>query len=206
MIKSILFLLAIGIFYSGLQADSFSLTFFQNSTDNLFQNVYAQNDMVSNLSFSLDKSFSGISLYTQGNLFYLYENPQLTYYAQDLGFDYVHPTSEKTAWYFALTGRSAFYRTDYSDFNYTSLNFFTALKSYLSQTSIFKLDYSIEYKHYAYSLFNFVSNALHVSIDKFLQTKPPLKAEMNLGNKYFLAPFVDENTDPTTSSSQEKRS
>lgn len=198
--KVLLFLIV--ICYSGLQADSLTLSFYQNSTDNLFQNVYAQNDMVSSFSFSLNKDFSGISLFTQGNLFYLYENPQLTYYAQDLGIDYVHPTSEKTAWYFALTGRSAFYRADYSDFNYTALNFFTALKSYLSPTSILKLDYTLEYKNYAYSLFNFLSNNLHFSIDKFLPSKTTLKAEINLGYKYFLDPFLEEGSESNNNASQ----
>lgn len=203
MRKIISLLLLFGLSYTGLQADSLSLSFFQNSTDNLFQNVYAQNDMISNFSFSLDKDFSGISLYTQGNLYYLVENPQLTYYAHDLGLDYVHPINEKTAWYFALTGRRTFYRTDYSDFNYSSLNFFTAMKSYLSQTSILKLDYTLEYKNYAYSHFNFLSNALHLSIDKFLQSKTTLKAEFNIGYKYFLDPYLAESTEFTNDPTQQ---
>jgi hypothetical protein len=175
-----------------LLADSFSLSFSQNMTNNLFQNRYAEKDQLSTISYYLDKTLNKFSLYAEGSYSYLFENPSLTYYVQDAGMDYIYPLDEKSAFYFSLAGRGAFYRTDYSDFNYLSANFFAAFKSYLSQTSIFKSNYSFEYKNYKDSVYDFLSNALMLSFDKYFQTKTTLKAEIDWGYKYFLRPYIDE--------------
>lgn len=177
---------------SSLTADSFSLSFFQNMTNNLFQNRYAEPDQVTSLSFYVDKNLSRLSLFSQGNYSYLFENPNLTYYIHDIGLDYLHPINEKTALYFSLAGRGAFYRSDYSDFNYYSFGFFSALKTYLSQTSIFKLNYSLEYKNYKYSPFDSITHSLFASLDKYFQTKTTLKAEMTWGYKFFLHPYLTQ--------------
>jgi len=192
MKKLTLYAMFILFLSSSLMADSFSLSFFQNMTNNLFQNSYAEPDQVSTLNFYVDKNFSQVSIFTQGNYAYLFENPNLTYYVHDLGLDYLHPINQKTALYFSLAGRGAFWRSDYSDFNYFSVNFFSALKTYLSQTSILKANYSLEYKDYKYSIFDFLSNSIHASMDKYFQTKTTLRAEMNWGYKYFLHPFLSQ--------------
>jgi len=196
MKKFFLYILIIMIFSTNLSADSLILSFFQGSTDNLFQNSYTETDYISSLRFSADKNFSRLSIFTQGNYSYLYENTNLAYYVQDLGLDYVLPLNRKAAFYFSLTGSGAFYRSDYSDFNYTSLNILTAFKSYLSQTSILKSNYFLEYKNYRYSLFDFISHSLQVSLDKYFQTKTTLKAELNWGYKYFIHPYLTEGSIP----------
>ena len=175
-----------------LLADSFSLSFSQNMTNNLFQNRYAEKDQLSTIGYYLDKSLNKFSLYAEGSYSYLFENPSLTYYVQDAGVDFIHPLNEKSAFYFSLAGRGAFYRSDYSDFNYLSANFFAAFKSYLSQTSIFKSNYSFEYKNYRDSVYDFLSNALMLSVDKYFQTKTTLKGEIDWGYKHFLHPYIYE--------------
>ncbi len=192
MKKYFLYILLILVLSINLSADSLILSFFQGSTDNLFQNSYPETDYVSSLRFAADKNFSALSIFTQGNYSYLYENPNLAYYVQDLGLDYVLPVNTKSAFYFSLTGRGAFYQSDYSDFNYTALNALTSFKSYLSQTSILKSSYSLEYKNYRYSLFDFISHSINVSLDKYFQTKTTLKTELNWGYKYFLHPYLTE--------------
>jgi len=180
------------ILSSALLADSFSLSFSQNMTNNLFQNRYAEKDHLSTISFYLDKTLNKFSLYAEGSYSYLFENPNLTFYVQDAGIDYLYPLNEKSAFYFSLAGHGAFYRSDYSDFNYLSANFFAAFKSYLSQTSIFKSNYSFEYKNYRDSVYDFLSNALMLSFDKYFQTKTTLKGEIDWGYKYFLHPYIYE--------------
>lgn len=175
-----------------LLADSFSLSFFQNLTNNLFQNRYAEKDQLSTISYYLDKTLNKFSLYAEGSYSYLFENSNLTYYVQDAGADYLYPLNEKSAFYFSLAGRGAFYQSDYSDFNYLSANLFAAFKSYLSQTSIFKSNYSFEYKNYRDSVYDFLSNALMLSLDRYFQTKTTLKGEMDWGYKYFLHPYIYE--------------
>lgn len=182
---------------SHLMADTFSLSLFQNRTENLFQNIYGESDYVSNLSFYIDKNLSQFSIFTQGNYSYLYENPSLSYYVHDLGLDYLYPVNDKSAFYFSLTGKKTFFRSDFSDFNYFSMNFFAAFKTYLSQTSIVKSNYSLEYKNYTSSFFDFVSNALFFSIDKYFPSKTTVKAEVNWGYKYFLHPYISQEITST---------
>lgn len=192
---SIYILLAV-ILIPPLWPDSFSLTFNQNLASNLFQNRIGEQDQISTLSFSLDKNLKRFSLYTEGGYSYLYENPNLTYYVQDAGIDYIYPINEKSALYFAVAGRGAFYRFEYSDFNYTSVNLFAAFKSYLHQTSIFKSNYSFEYKNYKSSFYDFLSHSLSVSLDKYFQSKTTIKGEIDWGYKNFFHPYSYEEVLP----------
>jgi hypothetical protein len=189
-ILQLLFLVCAGI----VRSDTLSLSLFQNVTDNLFQNTYAEADHLSNLSFSLDKNFERLSLFAFGEYSHLYENSDIAYYSQDLGLDYLQPLGAKSALYFSLTGRGYFYKSDYGDYNYFSVNGHIALKSYLSQTSILKSNYTLEYKGYKTSIFNYVSHSLYVSADKYFPSKTTLKAEMNWGYKYFFEPYQTVET------------
>ncbi len=177
---------------SFLLADSFSLSFSQNMTDNLFQNRTSMNDQLSSLSFYVDKNLSNWSLFAEGSYSCLFQNPNLTYYIQDAGIDYLFPLNEKSAFYISLAGRGTFYRSDYSDFNYLSANFFAAFKSYFSPTSIFKSNYSLEYKNYQDSLYDFLSHSVALSFDKYFQSKTTLKGELDWGYKHFFHPYIIE--------------
>ncbi len=177
-----------------LNGDSLSLSFFQNATDNIFQNAYSGKDQLAHLSFYADKDFSKISLFTEGNYSYLFENTTLSYYFQNIGMDYLYPINEKTALYFSLLGQGAFYRPEYDDFNYLSFNFLTALKSYISPASIFKANYVLEYKNYRYSLFDFLSHSLNISFDAYFQTRTTIKSEVSWGLKHYLHPYSTQET------------
>ena len=186
MRRAIVFILVLIAVSSPLAANMFSLSFFQNKTDNIFQNRYPEKDQLSSVNFYLDKDFSKVSVFTGGDYVYPYQNPNISYYTHDLGLDYLYPASQQTAWYFSLIGQGSLYRPDYEDFNYLSLNFLGAFKTYLSPTSIFKSSYILEYKHYRYSLFDFISHSLEASFDTYFQTKTTVRAELNWGYKYYL--------------------
>lgn len=186
------FLLLLLTIHTALPADTLSLSFSQNMTSNLFQNHFAERDQLSNLSFYVDKNLSSISLFAEGTYSYLFENSNLAYYIQDLGLDYILPVDEKSAFYFSAAGRGIFYRSEYSDFNYLSGNFFAAFKSYLSQTSILKTNYSLDYKNYNDSVFDFISHSFLLSFDKYLQSKTTLKGEIDWGYKYFFNPYIHD--------------
>lgn len=187
----ILLLIVLAV-HSTLAADTLSLSFSQNMTSNLFQNRFAERDQLSDLSFYLDKNFSMLSLFVEGKYSYLFENSNLAYYVQDAGLDYIYPVSEKSAFYFSLAGRGTFYRSEYADFNYVALNFFAAFKSYLSQTAILKSNYSMDYKNYKDSVYDFISHSLMFSFDKYFQSKTTLKGEIDWGYKYFFSPYIIE--------------
>jgi len=184
--KLVVSLFAFVLMSSALRAEMFSLSFFQNMTDNVFQNRYLEKDQLSSLNFYLDKDFSKFSFFTEGNYVYLHENSGFSYYFHGIGLDYLYPVSEKSAFYFALIGQGAFYRPDYNDFNYLSLNFLSSFKTYLSPTSILKSNYALEYKTYEYSLYDFISHLLDVSFDSYFQTRTTIKAELNWGYKDYL--------------------
>jgi hypothetical protein len=178
-------LFAFVLMSSALKAEMFSLSFFQNMTDNVFQNVYLEKDQLSSLNFYLDKDFSKISFFTEGNYVYLHENSGFSFYFHSIGLDYLYPLNKKSAFYFALIGQGAFYRPDYNDFNYLSLNVLSSFKAYLSPTSILKSNYALEYKRYGYSLYDFISHLLDVSFDSYFQTRTTIKAELNWGHKNY---------------------
>ncbi len=172
-----------------LQADMLTLFLNQNATDNLFQTAFSESDHVSSLGFSLDKDLGGVSLFAEGSLSYLYENPDLTYTILDLGLDHVWVVGETSGLYLSLTGRGAFYRSEFSDFNYGALNAYGAFKSYLTPTSILKADYALTLRDYRWSQFDYVSQSLNVTMDKFFQSRTTLKAGLGWGFKYYPHPF-----------------
>jgi hypothetical protein len=176
-----------------LRADTLTLFFNQNATDNLFQTAYSLSDHVSSLGFSLDKDLGGISLFAEGNFSYLYENPDLTFYVQDVGLDHVWVVGKTSGLYLSLTGRGAFYRSDFSDFNYGALNAYGAFKSYLTPTSILKADYTLTVRDYRWSQFDHFSQALNVTMDKFFQTRTTLKAGLGWGIKHYFHPYSEDS-------------
>ena len=197
--KKLILPLALTLLFSGgLQADTLSLFFNQSATDNLFQSSFPESDYLSNLGFSLDKNLHGTSLFAQGGLAYLYENPDLTYYTQDVGLDHVWVLTEKSGLYASLTGRGTFYRSEYKDFNYLAGNAFAAYKTYLSPTSILKAEYALTMRDYSSSQFDFLSQSLDISWDKFFQSRTTLKAGLSWGYKYYLHPYAEYSGDSSS--------
>ncbi len=192
MKKSGMLLVLILTSFVYLRADMLTLSYNQYATDNLFQTTYSQSDHVSSMGFSLDKDVGGVSLFAQGSFSYLYENPDLTYYIQDLGLDHVWVVGKASGLYVSLTGRGAFYRSEFSDFNYGALNAYGAFKSYLTPTSILKADYALTLRDYRWSQFDYVSQALNVTMDKYFPSRTTLKAGLGWGFKHYFHPFSDE--------------
>ncbi len=179
------------------KAEQLKLGFSQGSTDNLFQTAYPEKDQVSSLSFSFAHDFQKVSFFMDGAYSYLYQNPHVSYYIQDLGLDIVQPLNEKTALYAAVKAGGALYRPDTRDFNYFSLGFLGAVKSYLSGSSIFKASYTFDYKNYNDQIFDFTSHLVNLSMDRYFETRTTIKAEANWGFKDFLHPFAPVVPEPT---------
>lgn len=196
MKKLILIIIVTAVLSGPSQAEQLTLGLFQGSTDNLFQTAYPERDQVSQLSFSLAKDLRPVSFFTQGAYSYLYQNPHISTFSQDLGLDFVHALNEKTALYAAVKAGGALYRSDYQDFNHFSLGFLGAVKSYLSGSSIFKANYTFDYKKYRDSVFDFAAHLVNLSLDRYFETRTTLKAEVNWGLKRFLHPFVPSASEP----------
>jgi hypothetical protein len=144
------------------------------------------------MGFSLDRDLGGITLFAEGSLSYLYENPDLTFTMLDLGLDRVWVVGKRSGLYVSLTGRGVFYRSDFSEFNYGALNAYGAFKSYLSPTSILKADYALTLRDYRWSQFDYLSQAVNVTLDKFFQSRTTLKAGLGWGFKHYFHPYSEE--------------
>ncbi|MBN2246903.1 MAG: hypothetical protein JW755_13780 [Candidatus Aminicenantes bacterium] len=188
MKKTTVFFLLFLVLITINSADILTFSLIQNATDNLFQNKDAHADMVSLFGFSIDKDLSRTSLFAQGGYNSLWENPDAAHLGLEAGIDHFIPVNNQTALYLLLDGGGIFYRQEYSDFNHISLDFYTALKSYLTQTSIFKLDSASTYKNYNLPIFDSLSQSIHLSLDKYFQTKTTFQADLDWGYKYFLHP------------------
>jgi hypothetical protein len=180
-----------------LKADHLTLGLFQGSTNNLFQTAYPERDQITNLSFSYNRDFRPVSFFANGAYSFLHQNPHINYYSQDLGLDIVHPLNGKTALYAALKAGGALYRPDYQDFNYFSVGFLGAVKSYLSGSSILKASYTFAYKNYQDQIFDFTSHLVNLSLDRYFESRTTIKAEANWGSKYFLHPFAPVEPEPS---------
>ncbi len=177
-----------------LPADQFSLSFFQSSTNNLFQMNLAEADEVSSFNLAWDKSVGSFSFFAEGGYSYLRRNSGLGSGALSAGADYLYAVNDKTAVYFSFEGGGTMFRSEYADFNYGAARLSASLKTYLSPTSILKAVSASEYNKYRYSLFDFASQALSFSVDKYFQSKTTLKAEIGWGYKYYLHPAPTQET------------
>lgn len=173
-------------------SQSLSLTLLQHSTDNLFQTRFSERDRISHLAFSLDQPLRPLSFFTEGGYSYLAENSRISFYTQELGLDYLCPAGAKTALYASVKAGGALYREDYKDFNYLSVGFLGAVKSYLTPSSILKLTYAFSFKAYPVDRFDFHSHLVTLSTDRYFPSRTTLKVEAVYGYKHFLHPFTVE--------------
>jgi len=195
--KRILTVLAFAAVAAGpATADTLSLSFSQNWTNNLFQTLYAETDAITSADLSWEKSLEEFSLLAGIGYDALYENAGLSAASLTGGADYLHAFGEKTALYLSLMGDAALFRSEFSDFNRSGVRFQAALKTYLSPSSILKASAVSEYRSYRYAPFDFLSQGLSVSLDKYFSSRTTLQAEAGWGLKYFLHPqTVDPSAD-----------
>lgn len=174
-------------------ADILTFSLIQNVTDNLFQNKDAQEDKVSFFGLYIDKDFDRTSLFVQGGYNSLWENPDAAHMVVEAGIDHFFALNNQTALYLLLDGGGTFYRKEFNDFNHVSLDLYAALKSYLTQTSILKIDSSSTYKNYDLPIFDSLSQSIHLSLDKYFQTRTTFQADLEWGYKYFVHPNLLNN-------------
>jgi hypothetical protein len=171
------------------RADNLTLSVYQNAASNLFQTSYPVKDQITSLGFSFSKGLGAASFFTEGGYSHLYENALVSYYAQDAGFDVVRTLGGKSALYLAVKGGGVLYRADFRDLDHVSAGAVAALKSYLAGSSIFNLQYTLDFRKYRWSLFDFLSHKVILSVDKYFESRTTLRAELNWGYKTFFHPY-----------------
>jgi hypothetical protein len=174
------------------------LTFNQHATQNLFQTRDAVADQISTFSLAIDRDFSALTLSAKADYAAFHETAGLSSFAAVLGADYLVPAGPKSAFYFAAGASGQFYGQAYGSFSSLAGNLVGAFKTYLSPSSILKLQAQGQYASYNDSLFDFASATASMSVDKYFPSRTTLKAEGEWGYKYFLHPFLPEPPEATT--------
>jgi hypothetical protein len=178
------------------QGGTVYFSFNQHATQNLFQTSEAVSDQISVFSLGLNHDISALSLLANVDYSAFHQTRGLSFLAADLGLDYLVPAGAKSAFYFAAGAAGAFYSQDYAAFTSIGANLIAAFKTYLSPSSILKLQGLGTYATYRDALFDHLTAAVSFSIDKYFQSRTTLKAEAEYGFKYFLHPFVPEPAEP----------
>lgn len=199
--KKILVLIAmLALMGRAAAADTLVLSFHHYATDNLFQMKSAVSDQISQVDLSWDKSLNSFSLFANADYSYLRQSSGLSDFRLSGGTDYLLTLGQKTGLYFSLEGGAALFRSEYEDFNHSAVRAIVALKTYLTPTSILKINATTEYRNYHLSLFDFVSQSLFASLDKYFETRTTLKADFGWGYKYFLHPIIVYDTSSASTS------
>jgi len=175
-------------------ADTLALSFNQYATDNLYQMTSAVSDQISQLALSWDKNLKSFSFFADAGYSYLRYSSGLSDFRFNGGADHLLSLGQKTALYFSLEGGAVLYRSEYEDFNHSTFRAVAALKTYLAPTSILKVSAQTEYRNYRLSLFDFVSQTVWASLDKYFETRTTLKADLGWGYKYYLHPIAVSET------------
>ncbi len=168
------------------------LTLNQHATQNLFQTKDPVADRISTFSLAMDQDISALSLTGRVEYAAFHETSDLSFFAADLGADYLLPSGRKSAFYFAAGAAGQFYRRTFSAFSSVGGSLLGAFKTYLAASSILKLQWQGQYSSFNDSLFDAVSQTATLSIDKYFPSQTTLKAEGEWGYKYFLHPFLPE--------------
>jgi hypothetical protein len=170
------------------------LSFNQHSTQNLFQTRDAVAEQISAFSLAVEQDLSALSLLANVEYSAFHQTAGLSFFAADVGLDYLVPAGAKSAFYFAAGAAGAFFSRYYAGFSTFGGSLTGAFKTYLAPSSILKIQGQGVYASYADSLFDFASFVASLSIDKYFPTRTTLKADGEYGYKRFLHPFVADTT------------
>lgn len=173
-------------------------SFNQHATENLFQTRDAVSDRVSSFSLAIDQDLSALSLLARAEYSAFHETTGLSFFAADIGLDYILAAGRKSALYLAAGGAGQFYQQAFGPFSSLGAHLLGAFKTYLAPSSILKLQWQGMYAAYKDSLFDFLSQTASLSIDKYFPSRTTLKADAEYGYKYFLHPFLPDPLEGTS--------
>lgn len=159
-----------------------------NATSNLFQSYLPISDQITSANLYFGGDSTGIALYGSFDFNYLYKYSGLSSLAGKLGADYLVPAGSKSAFYFALEGEGVIFRDLYSYFNHGTFRFLANFKSYLSSSTILRVDSQSQLRNYNYSIFDNFSENLTISLDHYFPTKTTFKTEASYGYKIYFHP------------------
>lgn len=187
------------LFLAGsLSASTVQFTLTHNATSNIFQAYQPLSDQLTSASLYFGGDSEGISLYGDFNLSFLYKYSGLSSFAGKLGADYLVPAGSRSAFYFALEGEGVLFRSLYDYFNHGTIRFVANFKSYLDAATILRLDTLSQLRDYKYSIFDYFSENVSLSLDHYFPSKTTLKIEAGYGYKLYFHPGIISSTGEET--------
>lgn len=166
----------------------FSLT--HNATSNIFQSYQPLSDQLTSASLYFGGDSKTIALYGDFNLNFLYKYSGLSSLAGKLGADYLLPAGARSAFYLALEGEAVLFRSLYEDFNHGTIRFLANFKSYLDSSTILRLDTTTQLRDYTYSIFDYFSENVNLSLDHYFSSRTTVKLEAGYGYKLYFHPGI----------------
>ncbi len=173
-----------------LRGAGFSLAYNHHSTRNLFQTNDPVPDTISSFGLFLDSEAKGLSFLSAFRYALFHENSGMSFGSVNLGVDYLKPLGTKSAFYVSAGGTGSLFRDEWRPFDSLAFDAVGAYKTYLAPSSILKLQSRSAWAIYRYSLFDHLSQAFLLSLDKFFPSRTTLKAEAGWKYKYFRHPFL----------------
>lgn len=194
-IPTILFIICLIADFAPAQTVQFSLA--HNAVSNIFQSYQPLSDQLTNAGLSFGGDSSSLALYGNLDINYLYKYSGLSSFAGKLGVDLLVPVGAKSAFYLALEGEAVLFRSLYDYFNHSTIRFIGNFKSYLSSSTILRLDSESRLNNYKYSIFDYLAETLTLSLDNYFQSKTTIKFEASYGFKLYFHPGITTGTDST---------
>jgi hypothetical protein len=161
-----------------------------NAANNIFQSYQPLPEQITSAGLYFGGDSESIALYGSFDLNYLYKYSGLSSYAGKLGADYLVPAGKKSAFYFALEGEAVLFRNLYDYFNHGTIRFLANFKCYFIASTILRIDSQSQLRNYKYSIFDYFSQNLTLSLDRYFSTRTTIKAEASYGYKNYFHPGV----------------
>jgi len=166
-----------------------------NATSNIFYSYQPLGDQITTAGIFFGGDSGSLALYGSLNLNYLYKYSGLSSLAGKLGVDHLVPAGKKSAFYFALEGEGVLFRTLYDYFNHGTIRFLANFKSYFNASTILRLDSRSELRKYKYSIFDYFSENLILSADRYFTSRTTIKFEVGYGYKLYFHPGIIDSTE-----------
>jgi len=154
------------------QGAAVTLMFRQHATQNLFQTSDAVAEQISTFSLAFNQDISALSLFANVDYSAFHQTGGLSYFAADLGLDYLVPAGAKSAFYFAAGGPGPFTARN-TGFQHARRKPDRGVQDLSAPSSILRVQWQGLYASYADSLFDFLSQVAVLSIDKYFPTGRP---------------------------------
>ncbi|MBC7363735.1 MAG: hypothetical protein H5U07_04225 [Candidatus Aminicenantes bacterium] len=192
----VILLTALGMLLpASAQTVQFSLS--HNYASNIFQSYEPFSDQVTLAGLSFGGDSSGVALYGNLDVNYLYKYSGLSSFGGKLGADLLVPVGKRSAFYFALEGEAVLFRSLYDYFNHTTARLIANFKSYLGTSTILRIDSESWLNNYRYAIFDYLAETLTISLDNYFPSKTTFKVEASYGYKLYLHPGYISSAEST---------